>query len=500
MFCLRNSLVLMVLVIAANSNAVGETVEELKQAGDLRGLVAKLGDHRAEVRRDAAVAMPGVAEKVKDPKTLDSVVGRLIDVRMRDPWRTTREYSGRALMYALNRTEDQVVLSNCVQPLVDALDQGEVDLERRRYAAVALSTVVMRLESVDLLRPRMTDLLLSALNDPDEGVRTYAERALQHTLQKLDHEPTLTIAVRPLAAQLESKDVHARGYAAVMLSGVVRKIKDPGTLKSLLGPITVAATKDPDKDVREYAGRAMRHIQNVLKEEKEPAAVATEKPVAKSDNPSATARNAIDQLKAKGDWRALVAKLNDQNPDVRQRARFALRDLLRDTNDESTLIPVMQTFINGLKDKDSTMRAYCAHGLHENVGKIDNQVVLARMLKPLADATATLQVTDAKSEGAEAGELAYFALRQTLEKVEDQTALKSIISPMTEALKAKEIKRRRYAAHTVMLFGHRVKDSSSLAPLMQPLVAAHFHDSDERVRVSAGMALKTTFGQVPNPL
>jgi hypothetical protein len=184
---------------------------------------------------------------------------------VRDPWKSTREYSGRALMYALNKTKDQVVLNNAIQPLVDALDQGQVDLERRRYAAVALSAVVMRLERVDLLRPRMNDLLAATFKDPDKGVRKYAERALQHTLMKLNHESTLTLAAQSLARQLDSKDTHFRSYSAVMLSGVVRKIKNRDTLKSLFRRITPAATKDRDKGVREYAGRAMRHIQHALK-------------------------------------------------------------------------------------------------------------------------------------------------------------------------------------------------------------------------------------------
>lgn len=122
----------------------------------------------------------------------------------------------------------------------------------------------MRLDSVDRLQPRITELLASALTDPDEGVRKYAERALQHTLQKLQDEPTLIIAARALAPRLEHEDADARGYAAVMLSGVVRRIEHRATLKGLQSRLTAAATKDRDKGVREYAGRAMRHIQQVL--------------------------------------------------------------------------------------------------------------------------------------------------------------------------------------------------------------------------------------------
>jgi len=282
MFRFRKSVALWLIAVAgASSHAQTQSVEELKKAGDLRGLVVKLGDRRAAVRSEAAVALPGVVEKVKDPAALDPFIGRLIDVRFRDPWKITREYSGRALMAALNKTKNQVVLNNALQPLVDALNRDQVDLERRRYAAVALSVVVMRLERVDLLRPRIPELLAATFKDPDEGVRTYAERALQHTLMKLDHEPTLTIAAHPLAAQLDSKDLHFRSYSAVMLSMVVRRIKDRDTLKSLLGRIT-AATKDRDKGVRDYAGRAMHHIQHVLKEEKKSAAPEKGKSSAKA--------------------------------------------------------------------------------------------------------------------------------------------------------------------------------------------------------------------------
>ena len=74
-----------------------------------------------------------------------------------------------------------------------------------------------------------------------------------------------------------------------------------------------------------------------------------------------------------------------------------------------------------------------------------------------------------------------------------------IQSRMAAALKAEEVKRRRYAAHAVMLFGHKVEDKAALWPLVQPLVAAHFHDPDEAARRSAGLALERTFGRTPEP-
>lgn len=240
----------------------------------------------------------------------------------------------------------------------------------------------------------------------------------------------------------------------------------------------------------------------------------------------------INKLKEAGNWRALVAKLEDRNPQMRRKAANALGQVLKAAENKAVLrqaapllvhamlknpdekvrqqagfalryalrnvefwvvTPVMQTFIDGLKHKDPITRRFCAHGLHENVGKIRDKAVLVRMLGPLATATATLQVTDSKAEGAEEGELAYFALRQVLEKVDDQAALKAIILPIAGALQAKEVKRRRYAAHVAMLFMSKVQDKTALKPLIDQLVVAHFSDSDKRVRQQAGLALKKTF-------
>jgi len=153
-----------------------------------------------------------------------------------------------------------VVLSNAVQPLVDALDQGQVDLERRRYAAVALAVVVMRLERVDLPRPRAADLLAATFKDPDPGVR-------------------------------------------------------------------------------DYAGRAMHHIQHVLKEEKRSATPAAGTSGTKAGDLPAAARNAAPRGMEKpnklSDWRGLVAKLNDKNPAVRRQAAFALQRVVQDVKSEA---------------------------------------------------------------------------------------------------------------------------------------------------------------------
>jgi HEAT repeat protein len=119
-----------------------------------------------------------------------------------------------------------------------------------------------------------------------------------------------------------------------------------------------------------------------------------------------------------------------------------------------------------LRDKDSAVRRQAAFALQRVVPDVKRDAELKQLLPPLVD---------------------------------DQAALKSIVLPMAEALKAEEVKRRRYAAHAVMLLGHKVEDKAALWPLVQPLVAAHFHDPDEAARRSAGLALERTFGRAPEP-
>jgi len=80
MFRFRKGVALWLVAVAgAGSQAQGQSVEELKKAGDLRGLVTKLGDRRAAVRSEAAFALPGVVEKVKDPAALEPSGGALCE-------------------------------------------------------------------------------------------------------------------------------------------------------------------------------------------------------------------------------------------------------------------------------------------------------------------------------------------------------------------------------------------------------------------------------------
>jgi len=178
-------------------------------------------------------------------------------------------------------------------------------------------------------------------------------------------------------------------------------------------------------------------------------------------------------------------------------AGFALRSVLRRTSDQAAIIPVIHSSIAGLEHKNETMRTFYAHTLHENAVKVKDRALQARMVGPLT--AASLRAEDMRTKGMGPADLAYSALKQVLDKVDDQTALKSIVPPMARALKARHVRLRRYSAHAVMLFAHKMKDKTALTPLLQPLVTAHFHDPDKTVRESAGRALNRAFGRVPKP-
>lgn len=265
-FC-KISVCLLPVLIAVGGNADGKTVEELQKAGDMRGLVALLSDPQGGVRRRAAFAMRQIVGDVKDPKTLDPLIGRLVEVAFHDPWKSTRGDCSGTLEHLLKKTENQTVLRGTIQPILDALPHSQVDASCRHYAATLLYLVTRRLDNVgEVLGPHIPEMLSAVYSDPNEHVREYVGRALGNVLNKIDDEKTLSSVAHYMVADqwLKSGDVRARRYSAEHLYNLVRKIKDQPTQRALLGRIT-AATNDPDERVREAADRAMRHIHNVLK-------------------------------------------------------------------------------------------------------------------------------------------------------------------------------------------------------------------------------------------
>ena len=62
-----------------------------------------------------------------------------------------------------------------------------------------------------------------------------------------------------LTRLLRHRDGRVRSAGGVALSCVIREVEDPRTLTPLVGTLVQATLRDPYANVREYAGRALRH-------------------------------------------------------------------------------------------------------------------------------------------------------------------------------------------------------------------------------------------------
>ena len=240
--------------------ASGQDVKQLKEKGDVPGLMRLLRHRDGKVRSSASVALSGAIRQVDDSKALARHVLPLVDVTIRDPYLTVREYAGRALQHCLQNVTDASILARAVPPMIDALQAGEVDDKRRRSCAVQLSRVIPKIKHEPLLVESLPMLLSATIEDPDETVREYAGRALKSALPRVRDRDTMHAGAVTLARTLQHKDVKRRRYAAVLLSWLVAKVTDTDTLRAISGRASDAAEKDSDKDVREYAGRAARDI------------------------------------------------------------------------------------------------------------------------------------------------------------------------------------------------------------------------------------------------
>lgn len=81
--------------------ASGQDVKQLKENGDVPGLMRLLRHRDGKVRSSASVALSRVIREVDDSKALARHVLPLVDVTIRGPYLTVREYAGRALKSAL---------------------------------------------------------------------------------------------------------------------------------------------------------------------------------------------------------------------------------------------------------------------------------------------------------------------------------------------------------------------------------------------------------------
>jgi len=413
---------------AAQEDAIRREIASLQEAGNWRGLVAKLKDRNPAVRRQAAFALQRVVPDVKQNAELKQLLPPLVAATLNDSSVDVHKHARFALRDVLSKVEDEAALIPVAQSFLAGLSHK--DPQVRAHCAHDLPGVVSKIENEAALVGMMGPLTAATLRSESMDAPTFPGFALRDMLSRIDDQKALVPIMNSLVCGLKHKDQTMRGFCIHELSGIVSKIEDERVLGSTIGPLNAATLKAESMDARDFAG-------------------------------------------------------------------FALRVVLRKTNDEGALVPVMQTSLAGLKHKDSSMRAYYAHALYENVSKIEDKTVLVQMVRPLT--AAALEVDDSGDGALRAPDLAYMGLKQVLDKVDDQAALRSIVLPMAEALKAEEVKRRTYAAHAVMLFGHKVKDKAALWPLVQPLVAAHFHDPDETARRSAGLALERTFGRMPGP-
>ncbi|MEQ8789061.1 MAG: hypothetical protein RIC55_22305 [Pirellulaceae bacterium] len=244
--------------------SLGQDVPKLKQAKDVPGLVRLLRHQDGRVRSSSAVALSGTIREIDDSKTLAHFVLPLVDVTLRDPYSTVREYAGRALQHCLQNVDDVSILRGAVPPMVDALNAAEVEETRRRYCAVQLSRVIPQIDYEPLLVQSMPPLLSATIEDPNADVREFAGRALKSALPRVRDEETLRAGMVALAQTLTHEDVKRRRYAAVLLSWVVSKDPELETLRAISSRVTEASERDRDEEVREYAGRADRDIQRRL--------------------------------------------------------------------------------------------------------------------------------------------------------------------------------------------------------------------------------------------
>lgn len=255
------------ILLAPNfaSTSLGQDVQKLKQSKDVPGLVRLLRHRDGKVRSSAAVALSGVIREVDDSKTLAHYVLPLVDVTLRDPYATVREYAGRALQHCLQNVIDVSILRGAVPPMVDALNATEVEEKRRRYCAVQVSRVIPKIQHEPLLIQSVPMLLSATIDDPNEDIREYAGRALKSALPRIRDKELLHMGSVALAKTLKHQDAKRRRYSAVLLAWLVPKITELDTLRAISSHIREAAKRDRDKDVREYAGRAARDIERRLR-------------------------------------------------------------------------------------------------------------------------------------------------------------------------------------------------------------------------------------------
>ena len=247
------------LLLGAN-----EKIKSLEKAGNVAELTQMLRDRDGQIRSSAAVSLSNAIRYVKDSSVLTPLVRTQLDAALRDPYRTVREHAGRAFQHSIRNTEDVATLRWVVVPLTDALNGREVDESRRRWASVMLTDIVPRIPHAGVLERTIPNLLDATLNDPQEYVREYTGRSLKSAVLRIRNPKLLHSTTLALVNALDDESEKNRHFSAVLLSSLVMKLEEMNTLRRIAEPLRNAAESSPDETVREYAGRASKHVDRKL--------------------------------------------------------------------------------------------------------------------------------------------------------------------------------------------------------------------------------------------
>ena len=176
-------------------------------------LIEELSSDSASLkqRQYSAVALSVTVAKTKDQGFLVGIGGPRGTATRGDPAPGVREYAGRALMRALEKTDDQWELQSAAEAFVNTLDSELSLLKQRQYAAVTVASIAGKISDETFLARAVEPLVMAATCDPNAGVRQYAGRAFQRVLEKVDDGAALTPALDPLAAALEPATVRRLG-------------------------------------------------------------------------------------------------------------------------------------------------------------------------------------------------------------------------------------------------------------------------------------------------
>ena len=241
---------------------------ELTDRGDIEGLTKLLRDRDGTLRSSAAIELSNAIRAINEEVRLKPLVRQHLESALRDPYQTVREHAGRSFQQSMRNISHQPTLQSLVPILADSLHSKEVEVKRRRFAAVMLAELTPRIENANSMRLSLTKILDSTLNDPDEQTREYSGRAAQVSLRKITIQITLAEAAKTLTNTLNSKESQRRKFAAIQLSGLVPKLTDKKILRHIAPTIENVAQSDPDPTIREYVSRAARDLQNKAVENK----------------------------------------------------------------------------------------------------------------------------------------------------------------------------------------------------------------------------------------